>query len=125
MTDHTPTLAEAVKGVSLAETRTGGLEERLLEAVRAYEAMSPIDRALHDADQRRSFVRGQCGRDPGPNVLAEEVRRLRTLLDRAAEVLGPFAEIGRAIPATETDREIYNYGKDELPMAVDDYCGRR
>jgi hypothetical protein len=42
----------------------------------AYNALSPVDKALHDSDQRRSYVRGMCG-DPGPDVLAEEVRRLR------------------------------------------------
>ncbi len=50
----------------------------LIKKARAsYDAMAPVERALHDADQRRSFVRGQSGRDPGPDVLAEEVRRLR------------------------------------------------
>lgn len=46
----------------------------------AYDAMSPVDRAMHDAEQRRSFIRGQCGRDPGPDVLVEEIKRLRALL---------------------------------------------
>jgi len=49
------------------------------DAVAAHAAMSPVDRALHDADRRRSFGRGM-GTDPGPNVLAEEVRRLRALV---------------------------------------------
>ena len=40
---------------------------------------APVDRALMIADQRRSFVRGETGRDPG-DILADEVRRLRALL---------------------------------------------
>lgn len=65
------------------------------KAVAAFEAMSPVDKALHLADQRRSFVRGQIGRDPGPSVLAEEVRRLRAenaeLRQKCADALEPFA----------------------------------
>lgn len=37
----------------------------------------PIERALMEDDQRRSFVRGSTGRDPGEHPLAAEVRRLR------------------------------------------------
>lgn len=58
----------------------GDLTERLHAVVEAYKAMPPVEQALHDAAQRRSFVRGQCGADPGPDVLAEEVLRLRALL---------------------------------------------
>lgn len=70
----------------------------LREAVARYNAMSPVDKALLHSDQRRSFVRGQIGRDPGPDVLAEEVRRLRAentaLRQECAAVLEPFAEAG-------------------------------
>lgn len=53
-------------------------------------ALSPVEKALHDAERRRSFVRGQLGHDPGPDVLAEEVKRLRALLAEAGRVLEPF-----------------------------------
>lgn len=45
----------------------------------AYEALAPVDKALADSDQRRSYVEGLGGRDPG-DVLADEVRRLRSEL---------------------------------------------
>ena len=51
------------------------LQTRLEAAVEYYNAMPLVERALHDDDQRRSFVRGQSGRDLGPSVLADEVRR--------------------------------------------------
>lgn len=73
------------------KAKAAELNEKLSAAVKAYEALSPVDRALHDADQRRSFVRGQSGRDPGPDVLAEEVRRLRALLTLARSA--PSAEL--------------------------------
>lgn len=56
------------------------IQELIERARAAYDAMSPVDQALHDDEQRRSFVRGQCGHDPGPSILAEEVRRLRRAL---------------------------------------------
>lgn len=55
----------------------GTLKAALQRAVAVYDALSPVDKALHDAEQRRSFVRGQTGREPAPDVLADEVRRLR------------------------------------------------
>lgn len=42
----------------------------------ALDAMSPVDRALHDSEQRRSWIRGMTGREPPRDVLADEVRRL-------------------------------------------------
>lgn len=54
-----------------------GLHALADDAMRAFKALSPVDQALHIEDQRRSFIRGQTGRDPGPSPLAEEVRRLR------------------------------------------------
>jgi hypothetical protein len=54
----------------------GDLSEQVRRAVARYEALSPVDKALHDSDQRRSWVRGETGRDPG-DVLADEVKRLR------------------------------------------------
>jgi hypothetical protein len=71
----------------LADERTDKLADRLKDAVDAYNSLSPVDRALHDADQRRSFVRGQCGRDPGPDVLADEVRRLRAQMQQMIDAL--------------------------------------
>lgn len=71
-------------------------------ALARYNALSPVDKALHDSDQRRSFVHGQIGRDPGPDVLAEEVRRLRAeiaaLREECAAVLEPFAAEWRRFP---------------------------
>jgi hypothetical protein len=51
-------------------------KQKVAEAVARYESLSPVDKALHDSEQRRSWVRGETGRDPG-DVLADEVRRLR------------------------------------------------
>lgn len=67
--------------------RDEDFEQRLVDAVQAYAALGPVDKALHDAEQRRSFVRGQIGRDPGPDVLAAEVVRLLALLAEAVVVL--------------------------------------
>lgn len=51
-------------------------------AVAEYEALSPVDKALADSDQRRSYVKGETGCDPG-DALADEVRRLRSLVSAA------------------------------------------
>lgn len=59
------------------------IEAMIAESVEAVKAMSPVDRELMHDEQRRSFVRGETGRDPGPGVLAEEVRRLRAALLKA------------------------------------------
>jgi hypothetical protein len=59
---------------------TSDLSALMARALAAVAAMSPVDRALLDSDQRLSFIRGMIGRDPGPDVLAEEVRRLRALV---------------------------------------------
>jgi hypothetical protein len=40
----------------------------------------PVDRALMQSDQRRSFIRGQSGHEAPPDVLADEVRRLRGII---------------------------------------------
>lgn len=48
------------------------------EAMNRYNALSPADRALTDDEQRRSWIRGETGRDPGPHPLAAEVQSLRT-----------------------------------------------
>lgn len=57
-----------------------GIREAVALARYQYEALSPVDKAIHDAAQKRSFIRAQTGLDPGPDVLAEEVQRLRVLL---------------------------------------------
>jgi hypothetical protein len=75
----TPHLTAAAAGLDSRTYRVVDLGPLITRALAAVEAMSPVDRALHDADQRRSFVRGM-GKDPGPDVLAEEVRRLRALV---------------------------------------------
>ena len=67
------------------------IDDAIREAVSAYKAMSPVEKALHDAAQRRSFVRGQMGSEPPRDVLADEVVRLRALLAECAAVLEPFA----------------------------------
>lgn len=88
--------------------RDDALTERLKNRVAAYKAMSQLDKALHDAEQRRSFVRGQSGRDPGPDVLAEEVRALRTRLSSAEAALKPYwrrASTMTEIPAASTGWE--------------------
>ena len=36
------------------------LDALIKQAVAAYKAMSPEDKADHDYEQRRSFVRGMC-----------------------------------------------------------------
>lgn len=68
-----------------AETPTD-LMPQLKAAAAAFEALSPVDKALHLAEQRRSFVRGQIGRDPGPDVLATEVIALRARVAEANRV---------------------------------------
>jgi hypothetical protein len=49
----------------------------MAKAIADYNALPAVDRALLDDEQRRSHIRGLLGEDPGPSVLAEEVRRLR------------------------------------------------
>lgn len=36
------------------------LKQRIAEAVMKYDRMTPAERAKHDHEQRRSFVRGMC-----------------------------------------------------------------
>ncbi len=64
------------------------LEARIRQSAADYAALSPLDRAIHDAAQRRSFVRGQMGHDPGPDVLVEEIAALRASLAAAKEEAG-------------------------------------
>ena len=59
------------------------LKNMLEQALAAYAAMSPVERAIHDDAQRRSFLRGQTGRDPGENPLVTEIMQLRTELAAA------------------------------------------
>ena len=59
------------------DTAMSDLMAKARAAVSAYDALSPVEKAIHDAEQRRSFVRGQTGRDPGPDVLSVEIDRLR------------------------------------------------
>ena len=62
------------------------LHQRIAAARAAYDAMSPVDKALADSDQRSSFVRGQGG-FPQPDVLADEVRRIRAKAEQMREWL--------------------------------------
>lgn len=52
------------KGHPMTDTqspaRSDSLQERIAAAVAAYNALSPDDKARHDYEQRRSFVRGMC-----------------------------------------------------------------
>ena len=59
-------------------TNLGALMQRAADYLKS---LSPVDRALMDDQQRRSWVIGETGRDPGPNVLASEVLRLRRELE--------------------------------------------
>lgn len=57
------------------------LTEKLAQAVEAYKAMSPVEQALHDSDQRRSFIRsGLGGAEARRDLLADEVRRQAELI---------------------------------------------
>ena len=60
-------------------------EEPLADLIRRaqarYDALSPHEKAVHDDEQRRSFIRGLGGADPGPHPLLEENTELRTALD--------------------------------------------
>ena len=75
------TLSAAGYAVESVSAPRGEIPALLAAAVAARDAMSPVDRALHDAEQQRSWVRGETGRDPGPNPLMEEIQRLRAELD--------------------------------------------
>ncbi|MBS7812300.1 hypothetical protein [Roseococcus pinisoli] len=55
-------------------------EEMLRKAKEWFDGLSPVDQALHRAEQRRSMIRGLAGQDPGPGILVEEVKRLRALV---------------------------------------------
>ena len=68
------------------------IDEMLKQSAEAFAAMPPIDQALMLSDQKRSFVRGGCGIDR-PDVMADEVRRLRGDL-----------QTERAIKAANADR---------------------
>ena len=39
---------------------TDDLKQRIAQAQAAYNALSPAEKAWHDHEQRRSFVRGMC-----------------------------------------------------------------
>jgi hypothetical protein len=53
------------------------ISELAAKAIAHYESLSAVDRALADEQQKRSWVMGETGRDPGLSVLAVEVMRLR------------------------------------------------
>lgn len=53
------------------------LAEAIKRATEHYESLSAVDKALADERQKRSWVMGETGRDPGFSVLAMEVLRLR------------------------------------------------
>jgi hypothetical protein len=54
-----------------------GLKEAIAKAMAHYESLSAVDKALMEAQQKRSWVIGETGRDPGLGALANEVLRLR------------------------------------------------
>lgn len=51
------------------------LTTRIKEAVAAYEALPPIEKARHNYDQRRSWIRGEMGLEY-PDMPAAEIERL-------------------------------------------------
>lgn len=53
------------------------LSDMIAKAVSHYDSLSSVDKALADEQQRRSWIMGETGRDPGFTVLAQEVLRLR------------------------------------------------
>lgn len=58
------------------------LSEKIKATVEHYESLSAVDKALADEQQKRSWVIGETGRDPGFSVLALEVLRLREELKK-------------------------------------------
>lgn len=66
----------------LLDSMAGKALEQAIEKAQAhYESMSTVDKALMEAQQKRSWVFGETGRDPGLGVLAAEVLRLRGELE--------------------------------------------
>ena len=92
------------------------------EAVDALNAMSPVDRAIHLAHQRHSFVRGQLGTEPTPAadmILAVEVERLRTAL-RAAQAREQRL-LSALTPSMETKAAYM--GEFKFPFCIRDEFG--
>lgn len=54
---------------------TDKLAELLKKAAAAYEALSPLEKARHNYDQRRSWIRGEMGLEH-PDKPADEIERL-------------------------------------------------
>lgn len=62
------------------------LRQSIMDSIALRKTMSPVDRALEYADQRKSFVRGMVDHEPDLSedplqVLADEVRKLRRKKD--------------------------------------------
>ncbi len=51
------------------------------EGAARWAALSPLDRALLSLAQRRSWVRGETGADPGEDPMVTEIQRLRARVD--------------------------------------------
>lgn len=51
------------------------LSELLKRAKAAYEALSPLEKARHDYDQKRSWVRGEMGLEH-PDWPSDEIERI-------------------------------------------------
>ncbi len=60
------------------------LETLLKKAAAAYEALSPLEKASHNYDQRRSWIRGEMCLEY-PEMTAEEIERL---IDHGFERMG-------------------------------------
>jgi hypothetical protein len=58
------------------------LSELLHRAADYMRGLSSVERELMEDQQRRSWVRGETGRDPGPSALVGEVLRLRAELSK-------------------------------------------
>lgn len=65
------------------------------DAALRYELMSPVDRALHDDEQRRSWVVGQNGNRPPAHPLADEVRKQRAEIATLREQLAAARQLAR------------------------------
>jgi hypothetical protein len=53
-------------------------QSALAKSIAAYKALTPEQRASHDAEQRRSFIRGMCPDHRDYNEWCELVNKLTT-----------------------------------------------
>jgi hypothetical protein len=53
------------------------MNELLEKSKEWFDSLSPLDQEIHRVEQRRSFIQGQTGREIGPDLLVQEIGRLR------------------------------------------------